>query len=105
MGDLVCLNFRFGGEWGGMTPVYQSGANAKTVISGPLVSGDRCAWLLAKSASVLSDRENANVVLDEVFYTTRVDVPVTVLWRAPDGTLREAKGWTKANCYPKERDR
>ena len=67
------------------------------------MSGDQCAWLRAGNASVLSDREHADVVLDEVFYTTRTAKAATVMWRAPDGSLREAKGWTKANCYPYER--
>jgi len=104
-GDLKCLNVRFGGEWGGMTPVYQYGENAKTVIAGPMVSGHFCAWLMASSASVLSDRETADVTLDGVFYTTCVTNPATVLWRSPDGSLREAKGWTKVNCYPHLEDR
>ena len=102
-GGTVTANGGNGGEWGGMTPVYQYGDKAKTVIAGPIVGGHVCAWLRAGNASVLSDREEANVTLDEVFYTTCLANPATVMWRTPDGSLREAKGWTKANCYPHER--
>lgn len=102
-GDLACVNFRCGGEWGGMTPVYQYGDKAKTVIAGPIVGGHLCAWLRAGNASVLADREEANVTLDEVFYTTCLPNPATVMWRTPAGSLRAAKDWTKANCYPHER--
>ena len=102
-GDLGCVNFRCGGEWGGMTPVYQYGDKAKTVIAGPIVGGHLCAWLRAGNASVLADREEANVTLDEVFYTTCLPNPATVMWRTPAGSLRAAKDWTKANCYPHER--
>lgn len=99
-GDYQSINFRYGGEWAGLTPVYQYGAEAKSLIAGHIVGGSLYGWTKAKHATVLSDREEANVVLTELFCMNRMDEPTTVFWRDASGRLARAKGWVRENCYP-----
>ena len=99
-GDYASLDVRYGGEWAGLTPVYQYGAAAKSLIAGHIVGGSLYGWTKAKHATVLSDREEANVVLTDLFCMNRMDEPAVVFWRDASGRLVRAKGWTKENCYP-----
>ena len=103
-GDFVSLDFRYGGEWAGLTPVYQFGETARTIVAGHSVSGSLFGWTKARHATVLSDCETANVILAGVDAMNRMDEPLTVLWRDASGILRRAKGWKKENCFPHEKE-
>ena len=99
-GDFTSLNVRYGGEWAGLTPVYQYGDAAKSLLAGHIVGGSLYGWTKAKHATVLSDRKEAHVVLTDLFCMNRMDEPSVVFWRDASGRLSRAKGWVRENCYP-----
>lgn len=63
-GDVACFDCRFGGEWGGLTPVYQHGAGT-TYIEGPFFATD-CPRLRSTSAVVRIDSAGEPVIADSV---------------------------------------
>ena len=102
-GDLRVFEMRFGGEWGGLTPVYQFGSAASTYIEGGYSSniGRR---LRHHVAQVVADEPTAKVTLVELgerAFTNAPPAHASVLCR-PDGSfapLRSVKEWA---CYPFE---
>ncbi len=99
-GELVSTNFRFGGEWGGITPVYQYGAAAKAYIEGGYVINN-CPWLRAGAAVVLADTPAVDVTLTE-FSTSnfREQKPAYAAWRGADSEVLEIKTIREANTFP-----
>ena len=63
-GDVSCFDCRFGGEWGGLTPVYQRGPG-KTYIEGPFFATD-CPRLKSTEAVVRIDSAAEPVIVDSV---------------------------------------
>lgn len=63
-GTLLSLNTRYGGEWGGLTPIYHFG-NAKTWLEGgPCEIG--CCYLRAGRSAVVADSATADVTILDV---------------------------------------
>ena len=64
-GEVVLQHCRFGGEWGGLTPVYQRGAAAKTYLEGPYFCVD-CPRLRDSRAVMRIDSPSDPVLVDSV---------------------------------------
>lgn len=89
-GSLYLLNNRFGGEWGGLTPVYQYG-DADTYMEGPFVSLN-CPRI--RRSPVVSKGDRNRVLLVNL---------ITMLYNEPL-LLHDGKGVQKDQpifcCYP-----
>lgn len=71
-GEIWLQECRFGGEWGGLTPVYQRGDRARTYIEGPYFATD-CRRLRTSFAVNRIDSEAKPILIDEV--TTSFGLP------------------------------
>ena len=100
-GDFHSVNTRFGGEWGGLTPVYQFGAAVKSAIAGHLLSLFPCPRLRGGNATLVADTPETKAVFDTIFYTSRRANHSSATWKTQDGRYLPVAGATFANCYPR----
>jgi len=63
-GDVSCFDCRFGGEWGGLTPVYQRGPGT-TYLEGPFFATD-CPRLKSTETVVCVDSAAEPLIVDSV---------------------------------------
>ena len=84
-GDFVSLYTRFGGEWGGHTPVYSYGSGSVSIDGG-------YAWFenrMAQQYPVLADSPSAKLgVLCVGFSPNLRDNPIQFAWRDADGNVK-----------------
>ena len=99
-GTLNVSNFRFGGEWGGLTPVYHYGKAAKTYLEGGYAI-HLCPRLRAGSATVLADTPEADVTIVE-FGTSNFmqQHPAYAAWRDDKGRLHMLDALKEAWSFP-----
>ena len=99
-GELNVSNFRFGGEWGGLTPVYQYGRDAKTYIEGGYAI-QTCPRLRSGAATVLCDTPDADVTLVELGTSNFMQQrPAYAAWRDEKGALHALKSLREAWSFP-----
>ena len=99
-GDLHVSNFRFGGEWGGLSPVYQYGEKSKTYIEGGYVINN-CPRLRAGMAAVLADTPKADVTIVELGTCNFLkQIPAYAVWRDSDGNLHNLDSLKESNSFP-----
>ena len=84
-GDFVSLYTRFGGEWGGQTPVYNYGAGRVSIDGG-------YAWFenrMAHQYPVLADSPSAKLRLTCVGFSPNLrGTPIQFAWRDAAGVVR-----------------
>ena len=83
-GDFHSFNFRFGGEWGGITPVYNYG-KGRVRIEGGLVSFES---RRIKQTPVFSDAPDPDVRIYNMI-TTHYREPVRLLYHNAEGDIKE----------------
>ena len=99
-GDLVVSNFRFGGEWGGLTPVYHYGRKARTYLEGGY-SIQTCPRLRSGAATVLADTPDADVAIVELGTSNFLQQkPAYAAWRDEKGRLYMLKALKEAWTFP-----
>ena len=96
-GDLVSYHSRYGGEYGGLTPIYHYG-KAKTYMYGGVVEGGMGAFRNSGPAPVVADSPDADVTLVDVVTTVHRE-PLKVVWRK-DGVNAPVRSARISNCYP-----
>lgn len=94
-GLLISRDVRYGGEWGGLTPVYHFGA-AETYVESGVVELS-CQWLRAGRACVVADSDEANITLVDVL--TNFPRETAEARRQVDGRWQEVKSARSANNY------
>lgn len=98
-GKLTALAFRFGGEWGGVTPVYHHGKSASTYLEGE-ISSTRNARLKAGPAQVASDVESPDVTVAHLISFNFTDEnPVYCVTFGKDGNPAPTP-MKSVNCFP-----
>ena len=96
-GLYVSLNFRYGGEWGGLTPVFHFG-DAITFIEGGNTD-IRCFYLKSDRAVVVADRQGADVTVVETS-DGHYQEPFQAFVRNPDGSHELLRSARMANNFP-----
>ena len=98
-GTLRISGFRFGGEWGGLTPVYQFGPKAELYVEGGY-SINNAAWLDGGQAQVVADSPETKATFVELG-TARYTAQPSVFgaWKTPQGEYKFIKVVVE-NCYP-----
>ena len=99
-GDLAVSNFRFGGEWGGLTPVYHYGRKARTYLEGGYAI-QTCPRLRSGAATVLADTPEADVAIVELGTSNFLQQkPAYAAWRDGKGRLYMLKSLKEAWTFP-----
>ena len=99
-GELAVSNFRFGGEWGGLTPVYHYGKAAKTYLEGGYAI-QTCPRLRSGAAAVLADTSDADVTIVELGTSNFMQQkPAYAAWRDEKGRLHMLKTLKEAWSFP-----
>lgn len=96
-GKLWSLNNRFGGEWGGLTPVYQYGRNSATYLEGAY-----CCLNCPRTRNnspVLTDSPDADVTLVNVV-STLYNEPLQTTFRQKDGSVKPLPKQGIYSSYP-----
>ena len=96
-GDLISFCSRYGGEYGGLTPIYHYG-KAKTYMYGGVVEGGMGGFRNSGPAPVVADSPDADVTLVDVVTTVHRE-PLKVVWRK-DGESGPVRSARISNCYP-----
>lgn len=96
-GLYAAVNFRHGGEWGGLTPVFHFG-DATTFIEGGNVD-IRCFYLKSDRAVVVADRQGADVTVIDTSDGHYLE-PFQACVRRPDGTYELLHSARLANNFP-----
>lgn len=94
-GIAYLLNNRFGGEWGGITPVYQYG-NAQTYMEGAFVSLN-CPRIVY--SPVVSDSKESTVTLVNLI-STLYNKPLELKYKTKNGNVEVQKKQNIFCCYP-----
>ncbi|MCQ2389942.1 MAG: glycoside hydrolase family 55 protein [Kiritimatiellae bacterium] len=97
-GRLVTLNTRWGGEWGGLTPVYQFGPAASTYIEGGNVEIGSV-YLKAERAVVVADRSTAEVTVVNTLGGHHIE-PFQAVEQGADGKMDVLPSARLAGNYP-----
>ncbi len=96
-GNLHCYNARFGGEWGGICPVYQYGSGRVSLEGG-------YAWFESTKVvrcPVLADSPGADCHLFNVICSPNLGNPVRFYWRsAPNGKPTVSGKQNMTNVFP-----
>ena len=94
-GDFVSLYNRYGGEYGGVTPVYNYG-QGRVLIDGGY------AWFenrMARQYPVVADSPSAELRLDGVTFSPNLrSNPIEFVWKDAVGSVRPTDG-QKISCY------
>ncbi len=95
-GELFCWNVRFGGEWGGLSPIYHYGRGRVWIEGGyPWFESPR-----THRYAVLADSPDAECILFNAACSPNIGKPVQMVWRSADGTIRPLKKQIQANVFP-----
>ena len=94
-GDFISLYTRYGGEWGGVTPVYNYGAGRVSIEGG-------FAWFenrMAHQYPVLADSPTAKLRLSCVGFSPNLrGNPIQFAWRDKNGQVRPTED-QKISCF------
>ena len=101
-GTLRAFSFRFGGEWGGITPVYHYGTSASTYIDG-LHSSTRNSRLKAGPAQVASDVDDPDVTIANLVTFNFLDRPAAYAVKFGDKDKPLPVKAAIVNCFPFKR--
>jgi len=100
-GDCICLYARFGGEWGGMTPVYNFG-EGRVLIEGGF------SWFenkLMYRYPVVADRANAKLRMSGVACSPNLgDLPLRFVWRDANGVVEPTERQCITCCFPQNQE-
>ena len=96
-GALISYCSRYGGEYGGLTPVYHYG-QARTYMYGGVIEGGVGGFRNSGPAPVVADSPTADVALADVVTTVHRQ-PLQVIWRK-DGKSGLVKSARLSNNYP-----
>lgn len=98
-GDFISLYVRYGGEWGGVTPVYSHG-DGRVLLKGGF------AWFenrMVQRYPVLADRPDACLRLSGMSFSPSLGEDVVFAWRDSKGVIRPTTGQDLTSYFPQNR--
>lgn len=96
-GDFISLYTRYGGEWGGVTPVYNYGAGRVAIEGG-------YAWFenrMARQYPVVADSSSAKLRLAGVAFSPNLrGNPIEFVWKDAQGVVRPTDDQRISHYFP-----